>query len=125
MIQEIRVGGNNNDRRGSWALGQPGASVAGGGAVGDCSGPNDGTSSKFQYCDDILLPDGGGYPQQGLGAWGGCSNGQAQSRSRHTGGVMGCFADGSVKFVRDSITPQAWAVIQGANDGLVIPNSFN
>ena len=88
MIQEIRVGGNNNDRRGSWALGQPGASIAGGGGVGDCGGPNDGTNAKFGFCDDILLPDGGGYPQQGLGAWGGCSNGQAQSRSRHTGGVM-------------------------------------
>ena len=121
MIQEIRVGVNANDRRGSWALGQPGASIAGGGSMGDCSGPNDGTQSKFPNCDDILM-DGdhqGAYRNQGMGAWGGCSNGQAQSRSRHTGGVMGGFADGSVKFIRETITRENWARIQGANEGLI------
>ncbi|MCX7665998.1 MAG: DUF1559 domain-containing protein [Gemmataceae bacterium] len=117
MITEIRVGWDANDRRGSWALGQPGASVAGGGATGDCSGPNDGTNARYRYCDDIFMP--ADNPNMGMGAWFSCANGQAQSRSRHTGGIQACMGDGSVQFIRDSISPRNWAVIQGAADGLV------
>jgi prepilin-type N-terminal cleavage/methylation domain-containing protein/prepilin-type processing-associated H-X9-DG protein len=120
MLQEIRAGAAADDRRGTWALGQPGASIAGGGGTGDCAGPNDGTAAKFPNCDDVHMPGDhqGSYRNQGLGSWGGCSNGQAQSRSRHTGGVMSCFGDGSVRFIRDSISARNWAVIQGASDGL-------
>lgn len=126
MVQEIRAGYTANDRRGAWALGQPGASVAGGGAVGDCGGPNDGTFNRNRTCDDIKI---NGYDETaatavGMGAWGFCSNGQAQSRSRHTGGVLSCFGDGSVRFIRDSISGYNGAVIQGAQDGLVTPSDF-
>ena len=121
MVEEIRVGVDADDRRGTWALGQPGASVAGGGGTGDCGGPNDGTTNKFQYCDDIMTP---GNPdalgKQGLGAWTGCSNGQAQSRSLHTGGVVACYGDGSVRFVRESISRENWAAITGAQDGVIV-----
>lgn len=117
MVQEIRIGWDANDRRGSWALGQPGASIAGGGGTGDCSGPNDGTNTKWRMCDDIYMP--ADNPNMGMGACAGCSNGQAQSRSRHTGGVQACMGDGSVRFIRDSITPANWAILQGASDGLV------
>ncbi|MCZ2342574.1 MAG: DUF1559 domain-containing protein [Bacteroidales bacterium] len=42
-----------------------------------------------------------------------CSNashnpGQAAARSNHTGGVNVCLGDGSVRFVRDSVTPAIW-----------------
>jgi prepilin-type N-terminal cleavage/methylation domain-containing protein len=126
MLVEIRAGAAADDRRGTWALGQPGASLAGGGATGDCGGPNDGTVSKFPNCDDVHMPGDhqGSYRNQGLGSWGGCSNGQAQARSRHTGGVMGCWGDGSVRFVRDSISGYNWAVIQGSRDGLVTNGDF-
>jgi prepilin-type N-terminal cleavage/methylation domain-containing protein len=117
LINEIRVGHRPEDRRGTWALGQPGASITGGNAVGDCSGPNDGTDAKFRYCDDIYSPNDA--PSQGLGSWNGCDNWQAQARSRHTGGVLCCLGDGSVRFVRETITKQNWARVQGANDGQV------
>ncbi len=119
MITEIRVGFDANDRRGSWALGQPGASVSGGNAVGDCSGPNDGTNAKFRYCDDIFMPSDN--PNMGMGAWFSCANWQAQSRSRHTSGVQACMGDASVQFIRDSISRRNWTILQAANDGLV-PN---
>lgn len=34
---------------------------------------------------------------------------QVAARSRHTGGAMACFADGSVKFVRSSVSQTAWS----------------
>ena len=32
----------------------------------------------------------------------------AAARSKHTGGAMAAFADGSVRFVRDSVNVTAW-----------------
>jgi prepilin-type N-terminal cleavage/methylation domain-containing protein len=124
MFTEIRVGYTADDRRGSWALGQPGGSVTGGNAQGDCGGPNDGTAGKFPYCDDIRVPNfNAGLAQaQGMGSWDGCSNGQHQSRSRHSGGVLCSMADASVQFVRDSISTQTWWQMQSRNDGLPPPN---
>ncbi len=126
MLVEIRIGYSADDRRGTWALGQPGASIAGGGATGDCGGPNDGTNAKFPYCDDVYVPNYNynSATGQGLGTWNGCSNGQAQARSRHTGGVMGAMGDGSVRFIRDSISGRNWAVIQGSRDGLLPDTDF-
>ena len=40
-------------------------------------------------------------------------------RSLHTGGVNALLGDGSIRFVREQITRQTWAIITGANDGLV------
>jgi hypothetical protein len=124
MFAEIRVGYIADDRRGSWALGQPGASIIGGNAVGDCGGPNDG-GSKFDFCDDIYIQGAYNHTNaraQGMGSWNGCSNGQAQARSRHTGGVMVAMSDASVRFVRDSISTDNWFLIQSRNDGLPPPS---
>ena len=122
MLAEIRAGYRTEDRRGSWALGQNGASMISGGGVGDCVGPNDGTSTKQQYCDDINISpcESDTAAKQGMGSWCGCTLGQAQARSRHTGGVNVCYGDGSVKFIRDSITFLTWAELLSRNDGLVI-----
>jgi prepilin-type processing-associated H-X9-DG protein len=45
----------------------------------------------------------------------GCQQGNnygmaAQARSRHTGGVNSCFADGHVQFVRDTISQRTWVL---------------
>jgi hypothetical protein len=53
MFGELRIGTRPGDRRGTWALGHPGASILAGGGEGDCSGPNDGTRTRFENCDDI------------------------------------------------------------------------
>jgi prepilin-type N-terminal cleavage/methylation domain-containing protein/prepilin-type processing-associated H-X9-DG protein len=41
------------------------------------------------------------------------------ARSKHTGGVNACMADGSVRFVRDSISLQAWQAAGTKNGGEV------
>jgi len=120
MIGELRVGSNAGDRRGTWALGHVGASILAGGGTGDCGGPNDGTATKFQYCDDTH--GGSNDPNQGLGTWDSCLNWQAQARSRHSGGVNIAFADGSVRFMRDNISKVDWATFLAASDGRVTPN---
>jgi prepilin-type N-terminal cleavage/methylation domain-containing protein/prepilin-type processing-associated H-X9-DG protein len=44
------------------------------------------------------------------------------ARSRHTGGVNACYADGSVRFVRDSITPIVW-LAAGSRAGGEVPGN--
>lgn len=122
FLAEIRIGTRDFDRRGTWALGHPGASLIAGGGVGDCSGPNDGTNQRFAFCDDIH----GGYhdPNQGMGAWASCLNWQAQARSRHTGGVNVAFGDGRVTFILDSITKRNWFILLSPVDGQTPTQNF-
>jgi prepilin-type N-terminal cleavage/methylation domain-containing protein/prepilin-type processing-associated H-X9-DG protein len=42
------------------------------------------------------------------------------ARSYHTGGVNACLADGSVKFVSDSVNPTTWLYAGGRADGQVL-----
>ena len=37
--------------------------------------------------------------------------------SNHPGGVNVCFADGSVRFVKDSVSPQTWWALGTRNGG--------
>jgi prepilin-type processing-associated H-X9-DG protein len=47
-----------------------------------------------------------------------------QARSRHPGGVNSCFCDGSVRFVKDSISQQTWVLLQSTNDGQIPGNDY-
>ena len=49
-------------------------------------------------------------------------NAFALARSKHTGGVNVCRADGSVQFVTSGVTPTAWLWMGTRNGGEVIPN---
>jgi prepilin-type N-terminal cleavage/methylation domain-containing protein/prepilin-type processing-associated H-X9-DG protein len=127
MFNEIRIGLNTMDRRGTWAMGLGGASVTCALAIGDCTVPND----FNEYSDDIedcnMARQAGGVGNTG---WGklqmGCSNDnlpnnwpnwQAQARSRHTNGVNSCFCDGSVRFILNSVPQSIWFQMNSRDDG--------
>jgi len=122
LFNELRVGVGPSDPRGVWAMGFPGASVTAANAIGDCPTPNDRseTSDDVQGCPDFYYTGIGnrdrigcntGFANLGWPSW------QAQARSRHFGGVNVSFADGSVRFVRDSIDQGVWFILLSADDG--------
>lgn len=115
LLGELRNGGSAGptDARGTWALGFPGASVIAGQSSWDCRTPN----NKDNQSDDIG-PGGANRPDLAMGACEGCAFQQAQSRSRHTGGVTIAMCDGAVRFVRDSISQANWWALNGRDDQL-------
>jgi len=117
LMSEVLSGVDANDPRGVWAFGLAGSSAIVAHADGDCNTPNDNVGG---CADDIRdAPD---LPAQGFSNWTSCNSNQATARSRHSGGVNCCLGDGSVRFVRDSISQQIWWIINAANDGQTTPN---
>jgi prepilin-type N-terminal cleavage/methylation domain-containing protein/prepilin-type processing-associated H-X9-DG protein len=114
LVNHVRAG-PASDPRGTWALGLIGASLTCGCPTGDCNGPNDtGSNSDDVYgCTD--------NPNQSQGCWG-SGFGQADGRAPHTGGINIALADGSVRFLRNTIDLTTWACLQSRNDGLVVSN---
>jgi len=120
MMNHIRSGGvtdgNGGDMRGTWAFGLPGGSVTVGHAVGDCYNPND----RNDNADDVA-----GCTNRSdiaMGCWNG-GYGQGQARSEHTGGVNAGFADGSIRFVSDSVSTDVWYMMNSRDDGLTWTDS--
>ena len=122
MFTELRIGVGESDPRGVWAMGFPGSSITAANAIGDCPTPNDAneTSDDVQGCPGFYYPGIGvkdrigcnkGFLNLGWPSW------QAQSRSMHLGGVNVCFADGSVRFLSNTIDQGAWFRLLSANDG--------
>jgi len=125
MFTEVRVGVNAKDPRGVWAMGYPGASITAANAIGDCPVPNDrnDTSDDVQGCPDFYYSGIGtrdrigcnrGLANLGWPSW------QAQARSQHPGGINVCLADGSVRFIRDSIAQSVWFDLISTNDGHIV-----
>jgi prepilin-type N-terminal cleavage/methylation domain-containing protein/prepilin-type processing-associated H-X9-DG protein len=106
LLGEVRVGLCDVDRRGTWALGGPGASSLWAHGSGNALSPNSCQASS----DDLL---GCNNIEQALGRemlQGECmtchtANGWAQGavRSQHPGGVNVCMVDGSSHFINDDI----------------------
>jgi prepilin-type N-terminal cleavage/methylation domain-containing protein/prepilin-type processing-associated H-X9-DG protein len=53
------------------------------------------------------------------GLWGGTS-GMSTASSNHPGGINVCFADGSVRFIKDSVNQPTWWALGSRNGGEVV-----
>ncbi|MBN9121571.1 MAG: DUF1559 domain-containing protein [Planctomycetes bacterium] len=122
LIAEVLAGYDANDSRGVWSLGHIGASSIGQYAVGDDLLPNaaNNGADDIAGCPNI---NGGSPNAQNLGCWNGCpQSNQATARSSHTGGVNAAMGDGTVRFIRNSISQQAYYQLGSANDGAPLPS---
>jgi len=109
LIGEVRVGLADIDPRGVWAIGWPGSSSIWGHSTDDCEGPN---SCGFDAAPDNIFQ--GPELEQQVGyelltiecmrsGSGGAGSSQNAPRSLHPGGVHVALADGSVRFILDTI----------------------
>ncbi len=117
LVDELRIGWNANDIRGTWAMGQAGASISAGNGRIDTPTPNISQSGwdDIQGCQDNA--------PIGMGCCG-CNSWQVTAKSKHTGGVVTGFADGSVRYVRDSVSQLTWFKLHSRNDGQVIADDY-
>jgi prepilin-type N-terminal cleavage/methylation domain-containing protein/prepilin-type processing-associated H-X9-DG protein len=125
MVAELRSGINAIDPRGTWALGFSSASIVNAGRAPYNPTPNNllgdsgGDGDEIQNCSKFWSSTIGS--RQGMG----CINDHGaimtsgMSRSQHTGGVNCCFADGSVRFIKNSISEYTWGLLLSKADGLV------
>jgi prepilin-type processing-associated H-X9-DG protein len=129
-IGELRVGLNSMDIRGTWALGLGMASLCGH-AKSYNPTPNNLKGFPFPNCNDggdemqdgpvvaLSFPNAGPMGM-GFNCGGGMFNSGGQCRSQHPGGVNMGFADGSVRFVKNTITQRIWYAILCKKDGTVL-----
>jgi prepilin-type N-terminal cleavage/methylation domain-containing protein/prepilin-type processing-associated H-X9-DG protein len=129
MINEVRCGMSPLDSRGVWAIGHPGSSLTNAGRNYNPTPNNTLDSPDGQTFGDELENCYKfwyyGLGQQNLGCFpntAGDDMNSAQARSAHTAGVNAGFADGSVRFITNSIDQYTWCILQSKNDGQVIPN---
>ena len=117
LMDELRIGWNAKDIRGSWAMGMAGASISAGNGRIDTPTPNVSQSGwdDIQGCED--------NPAIGMGCCG-CNSWQVTAKSKHTGGVLTGLADGSVRFVRNSVSQQTWFLLHSRNDGQSLGSNF-
>ena len=137
MFNELRSGLNQNDRRGTWAMGLGGASITCASSIGDALVPNDSTeySDDIENCHQTRLTAGVQTTSVNLPGLGpkrmGCSNDnqpnnwpnwQAQARSLHPGGVVVCFTDCSTRMVTNNVAQSVWFMLNSREDGRSIPD---
>lgn len=117
LFDELRIGVNANDIRGTWAMGQCGASISAGNGRIDTPTPNVSFSGwdDIQGCQD--------RPDLGMGCCG-CNSWQVTAKSRHSGGVQVGLSDGSVRFIANGISQQTWFKLHSRNDGQPMGNDF-
>jgi prepilin-type N-terminal cleavage/methylation domain-containing protein len=129
MVAELRAGLTAIDPRGVWALGFPGSSIVNAGRAAYNPTPNNvlgGTSAD----GGDELQDGASYcsPQAAQLRMGCTTSGtlmtSAMSRSLHPGGVNCCNADGSVRFIKDSVSQISWVRLLSKADGQVLDSDW-
>ena len=132
LLGELRVGLNSADIRGTWAMGFAGASMGGHAknynptpnnklnvvkASGKCGDGGDELQMSAQFAP--LFPNRGPMGM-GVNCGPGMFNSGGQFRSLHPGGVNVAFGDGSVKFIKDSISNQIWFDLLTSHNGEIV-----
>lgn len=110
LIDEIRSGTVETDLRGVWAMGQCGASIVAGSGRADGPGPNvslTGYDDVFGGLNDVA---------NGMGCGLNHESHQVTAKSKHPGGVNVCFADGSTRFIADTIARGVYQLIHSRDD---------
>jgi len=129
-IGELRAGLNSIDIRGTWAIGLGMASLCG------HAKPYNPTPNNLNGFPPPNCNDGGdemqagpalalSFPnaaQMGMGfnCGGGMYNSGGQCRSMHPGGVNMGFADGSVHFIKNSISQRVWYALLVKRDATIL-----
>ena len=126
MAAELRAGIAPTDPRGVWALGFPSASIVNAGrapynptpnnSLGDSGSDGD----EIQNCYKFWNPAIGSKQRMGCINDKGAIMTSGMARSRHPGGVNCCFADGSTRFIQESIDEYTWGLLLSKADDLVI-----
>lgn len=112
LIDEIRSGTVSTDLRGTWAMGQCGASIVAGSGRADGPGPN----ISLDGYDDVLM--GLNDVDNGMGCGSNHESHQVTAKSLHPGGVNMCFADGSVRFISNGIARRTYQLIHSRDDNV-------
>ncbi len=138
MINEVRAGISQLDPRGTWALGHPGCSLTEAGRNYNPT-PNNTLDSpdgqtygdEMQNCYKFWANVSPSLPSTlgslGMGCFPNTSGDQMNSgmaRSLHPQGVNAGFADGSVRFINNSIDQYTWCILQSKNDGQILLTQF-
>lgn len=111
--------GFQGDARGTWALGRGGTATTGGcDRQGDCWGINDGLRSAGNP-DDVRHCNEPGGNNHILDCWGG-GDGQHGPKSYHVGGCHLLLADGSARFVNETIHFNIHRRLNGIADGEIL-----
>jgi prepilin-type N-terminal cleavage/methylation domain-containing protein/prepilin-type processing-associated H-X9-DG protein len=130
-VAELRAGLTTADVRGVWAMGLGMASLAGHAKVFNPTPNNLKGFNIIQGCNDggdemqagpVLGQQVLNAAQQGMGFNCGIKmyNSGGQSRSMHPGGVNVGFGDGSVRFIKNTISQAVWIAVLARNDGIVL-----
>jgi prepilin-type N-terminal cleavage/methylation domain-containing protein/prepilin-type processing-associated H-X9-DG protein len=133
MMNELRAGVSPLDIRGTWAIGQPGASFTNAGRFYNPTpnnnleypaGSNLQAGDEMQGCYKFWTPGVGAIQRMGCFPSNAVDPGDlpdqqnsAMARSLHQNGVNAGMADGSVRFISNSIDQFNWCVLQSKNDG--------